>query len=509
MNIATINGLLASSGGNGQLASLSELAGNAGTIDFQSLLTAASKGNRLPTGNLPAELQALFAGDLPTSEIDSAIAALLAENRSRSAETSTSSDPVLPATEDSRSDTTDALLAAIAQAMSGQAASTTPTLPAAQGNTALTSEEGSKLVASPRTSAPTSSLDLSNNLQQPTEPDTSTSTGPLSNGSGSGNSTLFQVDRSNSPALANILLPNAAAIGNTPQPNGIPPRSTVRSNIQNAIASALPSDMTKAATQSEQAPLSPLPQSLTTPMSSNSAGESHSWRQFENAVTNTESRIIRTPVQSFAASIAIPAAVQAANPGQLVNDSLSPSTELSLEAANTAGTLTSSLPMASTSAQHPRGTETQASPAAISAPLHDRAAWTQDFGDRIVWMAKQDQQSADIRITPANLGPVQISLNIDDGKASAMFVSPHAEVRQALEEALPRLREMLNAAGISLGQANVGSQMPQQQSDSAPRFTATPRNTGENAILSGIEGNVSSTSTSPIRQGRGLVDLFA
>ncbi len=124
-------------------------------------------------------------------------------------------------------------------------------------------------------------------------------------------------------------------------------------------------------------------------------------------------------------------------------------------------------------------------------------------------MAKQDQQSADIRITPANLGPVQISLNIDDGKASAMFVSPHAEVRQALEEALPRLREMLNAAGISLGQANVGSQMPQQQSDSTPRFTATPRNTGENAILSGIEGNVSSTSTSPIRQGRGLIDLFA
>mgnify|MGYP001765176564 CR=1 FL=1 len=151
----------------------------------------------------------------------------------------------------------------------------------------------------------------------------------------------------------------------------------------------------------------------------------------------------------------------------------------------------------------------ESAPSLIATPLNDRINWHHDFGDRIVWMAKQDQQSADIRITPTNLGPVQISLNIEDGKASAIFASPHAEVRQAIEEALPRLREMLNAAGINLDQANVGSQMPQQQSDGANRFAAAPRNWGENAILPGDEGNRPQAIAMPVQRGRGLVDLFA
>lgn len=179
------------------------------------------------------------------------------------------------------------------------------------------------------------------------------------------------------------------------------------------------------------------------------------------------------------------------------------------EAANTAANPLGNAAMTAATATPHRAHEASATPTAIASPLHDRSTWTQEFGDRIVWMAKQDQQSADIRITPANLGPVQISLNIEDGKASAVFASPHAEVRQAIEEALPRLREMLNGAGISLDQANVGSQMPQQQPENAARFAATPRSTGENAILPKDEGSSIQAVVTPLNRGRGLVDLFA
>lgn len=179
------------------------------------------------------------------------------------------------------------------------------------------------------------------------------------------------------------------------------------------------------------------------------------------------------------------------------------------EAANTAASPLGNAAMTAATATHHRAHDASAIPTAIASPLHDRSTWTQEFGDRIVWMAKQDQQSADIRITPANLGPVQISLNIEDGKASAVFASPHAEVRQAIEEALPRLREMLNGAGISLDQANVGSQMPQQQSENAARFAAAPRSTGENAILPRDEGSSIQAVVTPLNRGRGLVDLFA
>jgi flagellar hook-length control protein FliK len=46
---------------------------------------------------------------------------------------------------------------------------------------------------------------------------------------------------------------------------------------------------------------------------------------------------------------------------------------------------------------------------------------------------------------------------------SATFVSQHADVRQALEAALPRLREMMAENGISLGSATVSADTSQQQ----------------------------------------------
>lgn len=148
----------------------------------------------------------------------------------------------------------------------------------------------------------------------------------------------------------------------------------------------------------------------------------------------------------------------------------------------------------------------------VPTPIHE-TRWAQDFGEKIVWMTKSEQQTAQISINPPQLGPMQISINLHGDQASAIFASPHAEVRQAIEDAMPRLREMLSAAGISLGDANVGAQLPQQNRDNAPQFSQNNPNGArfldENAIL-GDDSKVSSHSaTLPIQRGRGLVDLFA
>lgn len=145
----------------------------------------------------------------------------------------------------------------------------------------------------------------------------------------------------------------------------------------------------------------------------------------------------------------------------------------------------------------------------IRTPI-DHQQWGKEFGDRIVWLAKSDQQSAQISINPPQLGPVQITLNLNGDQASALFASPHAEVRQAIQDALPQLREMLSSAGISLGQANVGAQLPQQNRDPGTHFADTNRSSGENAILSPDNGALDGvTGISPIQRGLGLVDLFA
>ena len=153
-------------------------------------------------------------------------------------------------------------------------------------------------------------------------------------------------------------------------------------------------------------------------------------------------------------------------------------------------------------------TAASTSHAAVSTPLHSEA-WPQQFGEKIVWMAKNEQQSAQINLNPPQLGPVQITLNLSGDQATAVFASPHAEVRQAIESSLPQLRDMLSAAGIALGDANVGANLAQQNPNNAFQTPNRAQSSLENAILPANDNAPVAGIAAPLHQGRGLVDLFA
>ncbi|MDR3323844.1 MAG: flagellar hook-length control protein FliK [Zoogloeaceae bacterium] len=144
----------------------------------------------------------------------------------------------------------------------------------------------------------------------------------------------------------------------------------------------------------------------------------------------------------------------------------------------------------------------------LQTPLQD-ARWAQEFGERIVWMVRNDQQQAQLRLNPAHLGPLQIQLTLDTDKASALFSASTPEVRQAIEEALPRLREMLAGAGVTLGEAEVHSESRQE----AFLFRQESRQHGNNSRSGGdqaiLEGDFVSPRLIRASQGAGLVDLFA
>lgn len=146
--------------------------------------------------------------------------------------------------------------------------------------------------------------------------------------------------------------------------------------------------------------------------------------------------------------------------------------------------------------------------AEIRTPLQDNR-WSQDFGTKIVWLAKTEQQTAQLNINPPQLGPMQITLNLNGDQASALFVSAHAEVRQAIADAMPQLREMLAGAGINLGEANVGAHLPQQQNGDAPRSSKPSPSGDDKAILRADGGQETLTATSMLPGNRGMVDLFA
>lgn len=141
-------------------------------------------------------------------------------------------------------------------------------------------------------------------------------------------------------------------------------------------------------------------------------------------------------------------------------------------------------------------------------PAVGTPAWDQALGQKVVWMVAGEQQSASLTLNPPDLGPLQVVLSVTNSHASATFTAAQPEVRQALEAAMPKLRDMLGDAGIQLGQATVNSGSANQQGAPDQQASQTRRafegdNRNDNAAQPIRVGRVQ-----PASSGQGLVDTF-
>ena len=83
---------------------------------------------------------------------------------------------------------------------------------------------------------------------------------------------------------------------------------------------------------------------------------------------------------------------------------------------------------------------------------------SQKLQERINIMMSRNIQRADIRLDPPELGSVQIRVNMSGEQASVQFQVQSAQAKDAIETAMPRLREMLEQQGIDLADTQVGEQ---------------------------------------------------
>ncbi|MGE5027685.1 MAG: flagellar hook-length control protein FliK, partial [Betaproteobacteria bacterium] len=135
--------------------------------------------------------------------------------------------------------------------------------------------------------------------------------------------------------------------------------------------------------------------------------------------------------------------------------------------------------------------------------------WGGAVGEKVIWMANQNHQVAELHLNPPNLGPLEVRLTISNDQASAMFVSPHSTVRDAIETALPRLREMLADNGITLGNASVGAEsFGQQQQAFEQRGGAREGGRGV-GMTDGIMGLIAGNAAPAGLSRDGMVDIFA
>ena len=86
----------------------------------------------------------------------------------------------------------------------------------------------------------------------------------------------------------------------------------------------------------------------------------------------------------------------------------------------------------------------------------------QQLAEKVRWMVNAKQLVADIRLDPAELGSMQVKVSVSGESATVNFVVQSHHARDALENATPKLRELLGQQGIELGQSSVRQDQGEQ-----------------------------------------------
>lgn len=144
--------------------------------------------------------------------------------------------------------------------------------------------------------------------------------------------------------------------------------------------------------------------------------------------------------------------------------------------------------------------------ASISYPLR-HPQWSQSVGKRIVFMANQQMQQAQISLNPDKLGPIQLRLQLDrDQMVTVSMTAQHGATREALEAAIPRLKEMLEEAGIRFDDVKVEDeetfeQAGQGQADESGRMKSAGASSAED------EDGIQALSSK--KQTDNMIDFYA
>jgi flagellar hook-length control protein FliK len=113
-------------------------------------------------------------------------------------------------------------------------------------------------------------------------------------------------------------------------------------------------------------------------------------------------------------------------------------------------------------------------PAPAPVPMHvatpaGSPGWPEEVGNRVSWMVGQTESHAELTLTPPQLGKVEVSITVSGDQTSAQFVAATPAARELIEQSLPRLREILEQSGISLGQTDVGTSGQPGDPERSPR----------------------------------------
>jgi flagellar hook-length control protein FliK len=121
-----------------------------------------------------------------------------------------------------------------------------------------------------------------------------------------------------------------------------------------------------------------------------------------------------------------------------------------------------------------------------------------------MWMVDRQHQVAELRLNPPELGRLDVRISMSGSEASVQFSAHSGAVREAVEQALPRLREMLEQNGLSLAHADVSDHGPREGEREQGETRPMPR--------AGLDTSPEAEPDGPavaLRMHEGLLDRYA
>jgi flagellar hook-length control protein FliK len=155
------------------------------------------------------------------------------------------------------------------------------------------------------------------------------------------------------------------------------------------------------------------------------------------------------------------------------------------------------------------GAPTDMHEARVPAPLGS-PEFAPALGAQVSLLVKDGLQEARLQISPPEMGPITVQIQIDGSNARVTLAAEQAPTRDALEQALPALAGALRDEGLTLTGGGVFEQQPRQ-----PRGDGDEGNTRATPHGGGADSGAESADALPARAApraaalRGGVDVYA
>jgi len=131
------------------------------------------------------------------------------------------------------------------------------------------------------------------------------------------------------------------------------------------------------------------------------------------------------------------------------------------------------------------------------------------LGAQLAVLVRDGVEHAQLRLNPAELGPIDVRISVDGTQAQVDFAAAHVTTRHALQDAVPALAGALRESGLTLSGGGVFEQPREQRGDAHANAPQGDARAADHALDGVRDTGVGAALAARLPRARGVVDLYA